>query len=122
LIEINLNRNFVIVTQGNAFTEMFDRLKAENEQRKMEVHGLKDILVRENDHRIRDTEELRMAMELSSQKLGEALERECIEMDQVQKNYTVCFTDLGLDANGGSILGLSEFLLLPQQPHKMCLL
>ena len=74
---------FFNVTQGNAFTEMFDRLKAENEQRKMEVHGLKDILVRENDHRIRDTEELRMAMELSSQKLGEALERECIEMDQV---------------------------------------
>jgi hypothetical protein len=62
---------------------MFDRLKSENEQRKMEVHGLKDILVRENDHRIRDTEDLRMAMELSAQKLGEALERECIDMDQV---------------------------------------
>ena len=27
--------------QGNAITEMFDRLKNENEQRKMEVHGLK---------------------------------------------------------------------------------
>ena len=63
---------------------MFDRLKAENEQRKMEVHGLKDILVRENDHRIRETEELRMAMELSAQKLGEALERECNDMDQVR--------------------------------------
>ena len=62
---------------------MFDRLKSENEQRKMEVHGLKDILVRENDHRIRETEELRMAMELSAQKLGEALERECNDMDQV---------------------------------------
>jgi len=64
---------------------MFDRLKSENEQRKMEVHGLKDILVRENDHRIRESEELRMAMELSAQKLGEALERECIDMDQVGK-------------------------------------
>ena len=70
--------------QGNAFTEMFDRLKAENEQRKVEVHGLKDILVRENDHRIRETDELRMAMELSAQKLGEALERECNDMDQVK--------------------------------------
>ena len=59
-------------------------MKMENEQRKVEVHGLKDILVRENDLRIRDTEELRMAMELSSQKLGEALERECFEMDQVR--------------------------------------
>jgi hypothetical protein len=90
----DLNRNFVIVTQGNAFTEMFDRLKAENEQRKMEVHGLKDILVRENDHRIRDTEELRMAMELSSQKLGEALERECIEMDQVEKKIIQCVSQI----------------------------
>ena len=63
---------------------MFDRLKAENEQRKVEVHGLKDILVRENDHRIRETDELRMAMELSAQKLGEALERECNDMDQVK--------------------------------------
>ena len=43
---------------------MFDRLKTENESRKHEIHGLKDILVRENDNRIRDTEELRMAMEL----------------------------------------------------------
>ncbi len=77
------NKRYKWSIQGNAFTEMFDRLKSENEQRKMEVHGLKDILVRENDHRIRDTEDLRMAMELSAQKLGEALERECIDMDQV---------------------------------------
>ena len=45
-------------------TEMFDRLKTENESRKHEIHGLKDILVRENDNRIQETEELRMAMEL----------------------------------------------------------
>ena len=43
---------------------MFDRLKTENESRKHEIHGLKDILVRENDNRIQETEELRMAMEL----------------------------------------------------------
>ena len=43
---------------------MFDRLKTENETRKHEIHGLKDILVRENDNRIQETEELRMAMEL----------------------------------------------------------
>ncbi len=47
---------------------MFDRLKTENEQRKVEIHGLKDILVRENDNRIRETEELRMAMELGQKK------------------------------------------------------
>jgi len=67
-------------------------IKAENEQRKVEVHGLKDILVRENDNRVRETEELRIAMELSSQKLGEALERECFDMDQVnyKKAKVIC--------------------------------
>jgi ATPase subunit of ABC transporter with duplicated ATPase domains len=34
--------------QGNAVTEMFDRLKSENETRKTEIHGLKDILVGDN--------------------------------------------------------------------------
>ena len=53
--------------QGNAITEMFDRLKTENESRKHEIHGLKDILVRENDNRIQETEELRMAMELGKE-------------------------------------------------------
>ena len=60
--------------QGNAITEMFDRLKTENESRKHEIHGLKDILVRENDNRIQETEELRMAMELGKdfhRKIGE---------------------------------------------------
>ena len=46
---------------------MFDRLKTENESRKHEIHGLKDILVRENDNRIQETEELRMAMELGEE-------------------------------------------------------
>merc|ERR1711976_406240 len=44
--------------QGNAITEMFDRLKTENETRKHEIHGLKDIVVRENDNRIKENEEL----------------------------------------------------------------
>ena len=67
----------------------------------MEVHGLKDILVRENDNRVRETEELRIAMELSSQKLGEALERECYDMDQVImfSNYLI-----GQNYNFSSIL------------------
>ena len=29
--------------------QMFDRLKAENEGRKAEIHGLKDVLVRETE-------------------------------------------------------------------------
>merc|ERR1712173_432228 len=62
--------------QGNAITEMFDRLKTENESRKHEIHGLKDILVRENDNRIQETEEPRMAMELGTQQLVEAIEKE----------------------------------------------
>ena len=62
--------------QGNAITEMFDRLKTENESRKHEIHGLKDILVREHDNRIQETEELRMAMELGTQQLVEAIEKE----------------------------------------------
>ena len=44
--------------------------------RKNEIHGLKDILVRENDNRVRETEELRMAMELGTQQLVEAIEQE----------------------------------------------
>lgn len=44
--------------------------------------GLKDILVRENENRARETDELRIAMELSNQALGEALERESNDCKQ----------------------------------------
>ena len=37
---------------------------------------MKDILVRENESRARETDELRLAMELSNQALGEALDKE----------------------------------------------
>ena len=50
-------------------------MKNENETRKHEIHGLKDILVRENDNRIRETEELRAAMELSTQELVDGIEK-----------------------------------------------
>ena len=53
-------------------------LKNEN-FRKNEIHGLKDILVRENDNRVRETEELRMAMELGTQQLAEMVEKEKTE-------------------------------------------
>merc|ERR1712226_269885 len=33
----------------NGIVTMFERLKGENEVRKNEIHGLKDILVRENE-------------------------------------------------------------------------
>jgi len=35
--------------QENGVVQMFDRLKVENENRKSEIHGLKDIFVRENE-------------------------------------------------------------------------
>merc|ERR1740124_2010467 len=35
--------------QDNGVVQMFERLKGENENRKSEIHGLKDILVRENE-------------------------------------------------------------------------
>merc|ERR1712038_1119721 len=35
--------------QENGVVQMFERLKGENEHRKTEIHGLKDILVRENE-------------------------------------------------------------------------
>merc|ERR1712150_207502 len=57
-----------------------DQLKAENETRKTEIHGLKDILVRENENRARETDELRMTMELANQTLGEALEKEANDL------------------------------------------
>ena len=60
---------------------MFDRLKTENESRKHEIHGLKDILVRENDNRIQETEELRMAMEL-----GKDFHRKIGKMKIFRKN------------------------------------
>ena len=40
---------------------------------------MKDILVRENDNRVRETEELRMAMELGTQQLAEMVEKEKTE-------------------------------------------
>ena len=59
----------------NFETFLFYRLKSENEIRKHEIHGLKDILVRENDNRIRETEELRAAMELSTQELVDGIDK-----------------------------------------------
>jgi len=38
----------------NGIVTMFERLKGENESRKTEIHGLKDILVRENEKLARD--------------------------------------------------------------------
>lgn len=64
---------------GNEITQMFDRLKSENELRKQEVHGLKDILVRENDKRIRETEDLRVQVESGMQQLMSAVEKETAE-------------------------------------------
>ena len=61
--------------------------------RKNEIHGLKDILVRENDNRVRETEELRMAMELGTQQLVEAIEKETSDRKKQVKNVENEFSD-----------------------------
>jgi len=38
---------------------MFERLRSENESRVAEIHGLKDVLVRETEKRARETDDLR---------------------------------------------------------------
>merc|ERR1711902_252207 len=57
--------------QENGVVQMFDRLKVENENRKSEIHGLKDILVRENERLQKD----QIA-------LGHKLEAGIVELDE----------------------------------------
>ena len=45
-------------------------------QRKSEMHGLKDILVRESDKRARETADLRVHVDAGIASVEEALERE----------------------------------------------
>ena len=49
-------------------------------QRKSEMHGLKDILVRESDKRARETADLRVHVDAGIASVEEALEREVSQM------------------------------------------
>ena len=50
----------------NGIVKMFERMKGENDNRKNEIHGLKDILVRENDRITQEQATLRRSPPTSS--------------------------------------------------------
>merc|ERR1712106_554940 len=60
----------------SGIVKMFERLKGENESRKTEIHGLKDILVRENERITKEQEELGSNIATGLQELDEKLLRE----------------------------------------------
>ncbi|CAB4067941.1 unnamed protein product [Lepeophtheirus salmonis] len=62
--------------QGNEITQMFDRLKNENELRRGEIHGLKDILVRENENRVKEIQGVRDALEVNVQTINESMKND----------------------------------------------
>ena len=68
-----------VIVREDLVESTFKDANFEKHFRKNEIHGLKDILVRENDNRVRETEELRMAMELGTQQLAEMVEKEKTE-------------------------------------------
>jgi len=62
--------------QDNGVVQMFERLKGENENRKSEIHGLKDILVRENEKIQKDQIALGHKLDTGLGELDEKLNRE----------------------------------------------
>jgi len=60
----------------SGIVKMFERLKGENESRKTEIHGLKDILVRENERITQEQEVLSSSFTNGLQELDEKLQRE----------------------------------------------
>jgi len=62
--------------QDNGVVQMFERLKGENENRKSEIHGLKDILVRENERIQKDQIALGHKLDTGLGELDEKLVRE----------------------------------------------
>jgi len=62
--------------QENAVVGMFERMKGENETRKHEIHGLKDILVRENEKMQREQIALNSKLETGLGDLEEKLDKE----------------------------------------------
>ena len=55
-------------------------------QRKSEMHGLKDILVRENDNRARETADLRVHVDAGLANIEEVVERE-VGMGETQASH-----------------------------------
>ena len=68
----------------SGIVKMFERLKGENENRKVEIHGLKDILVREND---------RITLEQAT--LHATIAEGLVELDQkITRDLTACKSDI----------------------------
>jgi len=74
--------------QENGVVQMFERLKGENENRKSEIHGLKDILVRENERLQKDQIALGNKLDAGLGELDERLVRETTDCRKELKKAT----------------------------------
>merc|ERR1719334_2272090 len=79
--------------QENGIVTMFERLKGENEVRKNEIHGLKDILVRENEKIQREQINLNNRLEAGFTELDEKLVRETEDCRNLMKKSTDSLMD-----------------------------
>jgi len=79
--------------QENGVLQMFERLKGENENRKGEIHGLKDILVRENERLQKDQIALGNRLEAGLGELDERLVRETTDCRKEIKKSVDGITD-----------------------------
>jgi len=79
--------------QENGVVQMFERLKGENENRKSEIHGLKDILVRENEKLQKDQIALGNRIEAGLGELDERLVRETNDCKKELKKSTDSITE-----------------------------
>eukprot|EP00090_Calanus_glacialis_P047593 TRINITY_DN9958_c0_g1_i2.p1 TRINITY_DN9958_c0_g1~~TRINITY_DN9958_c0_g1_i2.p1 ORF type:complete len:899 (+),score=287.53 TRINITY_DN9958_c0_g1_i2:145-2841(+) len=74
--------------QENGVVQMFERLKGENENRKSEIHGLKDILVRENERLQNDQIALGNKLDAGLGELDDRLVRETTDCRKEMKKGT----------------------------------
>merc|ERR1719192_3191606 len=79
--------------QENGVVQMFDRLKVENENRKSEIHGLKDILVRENERLQKDQIALGTKLEAGLLELDERLVSETTDCRNTIKKVCESVSD-----------------------------
>jgi len=78
---------------ANGIVTMFERMKGENEVRKNEIHGLKDILVRENEKIQREQINLNNRLEAGFTELDEKLVRETEDCRNLMKKSTDSLMD-----------------------------
>lgn len=83
--------------QENGIVTMFERLKGENEVRKNEIHGLKDILVRENEKIQREQIAINNKLDAGLAEIDEKLAR---ETDDCRKDLKKALDDLSDTVKG----------------------